>query len=258
MPAPARVLAPERLDAPAHDPAVLRASLAQVAAVNRWLGGRRALRLALAPYRRPGLRVLDVGTGSADLPIALARDARVAGGAIGLVATDRHAQILAIAAGQLVGWPKVPNRWGLGERGFDTAAAQGIQLAGAEATALPFATDSFDVVVLSLVLHHLDDGAARLALCEAARVAPLVIVNEPHRTRATTWARACRADPLARQPADQPRRAAVGAASLSARGTAVACGRGGTRRRGLRRRWFQRLVLVAERPALPLAGPVPA
>jgi SAM-dependent methyltransferase len=259
MPALTRVLAPERLDAPAHDPAVLRASLAQVAAVNRWLGGRRALRLALAPYRRPGLRVLDVGTGSADLPSALARDARLAGGAIGLVATDRHPQILAIAASQLVGWPNVPNRRGLRERGNDSAAAQDIRLTGAEATALPFATDSFDVVVLSLVLHHLDDGEARLALREAARVAPLVIVNELHRTRAnylgarllalTLW----RDNPLTSHDGPLSVLRAYRPGELRS-----LAGEAGLDVAELRRRWFQRLVLVAARPALQPGGPVPA
>ena len=62
----ARSLQAELLDAPRHDPAELSHSLDQVAQVNRWLGGTRALRRHLAPWLRtlPAARILDVGTGN--------------------------------------------------------------------------------------------------------------------------------------------------------------------------------------------------
>ena len=60
--------ATELLDSARHDHAELEQSLAQVAEVNRLLGGRRAVLRSLAPLfdRRRTLRILDVGTGSAD------------------------------------------------------------------------------------------------------------------------------------------------------------------------------------------------
>ncbi|MDX1567190.1 MAG: hypothetical protein R3223_05265, partial [Longimicrobiales bacterium] len=59
---------PEILDQPNPDPEDLARSLRDVEAVNRWLGGYRVLRQALAPLREfhPAsgpVRILDVGTG---------------------------------------------------------------------------------------------------------------------------------------------------------------------------------------------------
>lgn len=227
MPPLPRVLAAERLDAPSHDPAVLGASLAHVAGVNSWLGGRRALRLALAPRLRTGLQVLDVGTGSADLPLDVARAARRERAAVTIVATDRHLQMLTIAAGT-------------------TAGITEIRLAGADALALPFADRSFDVVLLSLVLHHLDDDLAVRALREAGRVSGIVVVNELHRTRAnylgarvlgaTLW----RGNPLTSHDGPLSVLRAYRPAELGALAE-----RAGLAVLELRRRWFQRLVLVA-------------
>jgi SAM-dependent methyltransferase len=255
------------VDAPRHDPAVLLASLGHIAAVNRWLGGRRALRLALAPLLRRELRVLDVGTGSADLPLALAGYARRAGGRLALVATDRHPQILAMAAQRAAR----PDQLAPARRSGDSApersrpeaarpdqrAPAGLRLAGADALALPFAAGSFDVVVLSLLLHHLDDREAVLALREAARVAPLVVVNELHRTHAnylgarllslTLW----RSNHLTSHDGPLSVLRAFRPGELRALATAA-----GLETVELRRRWFYRLVLVAARPEITPSGQV--
>ncbi|NJD11653.1 MAG: methyltransferase domain-containing protein [Gemmatimonadetes bacterium] len=226
---------PEHLDEAGHDPDVLSASLAHVAQVNRWLGGRRAVRLAVAQHLGGAGRMLDVGTGAGDLPMVLADLAGRRDGRPIIVADDRHPQILAVAARRAAG-------------------RRGLSFAGADALALPFPDRAFDVVLLSMVLHHLDDQAASRALAEAARVAPLVIVNELHRTRtnyagarllaATLWRgnRLTRHDgPLSVLRAYRPGelRALAAAAGL----TVVE----------LRRRWFQRVVLVAAAPSAGLA-----
>lgn len=221
--------ATELLDAPAHEPRLLEASLAHVAGVNRWLGGRRALRLALAPVLRDGLHVLDIGTGSGDLPAALVRYARRHGAAIRITATDLHPQMCALAAARL-------------------AALTEIEVRTADALALPFADDSFDVALLSLMLHHLEDDDAVRALREAARVARLVVVNELHRSRTnyagawllahTLWANNAltRHDgPLSVLRAYRPGELAELAAAA------------GLRVLELRRRWFYRVVLIAGR-----------
>ena len=46
-------------------------SLADLRLVNRWLAGRRHLLAAVRPHLGPGGTLLDVGSGSADLPAFL-------------------------------------------------------------------------------------------------------------------------------------------------------------------------------------------
>jgi ubiquinone/menaquinone biosynthesis C-methylase UbiE len=159
--------APEYLDEPAHDPRVLTQSLAHVAAVNRWLGGRRALLHhlgALLPAQGRA-EVLDVGTGSGDLPRAIADHARDSRRPIRIVATDNHPQILDVARTHCASYPE-------------------IEVQRADALALPFADDAFDVALLSMVLHHLEGADQVHALRELARVSRRgVIVGELERSR---------------------------------------------------------------------------
>src|SRR5215475_14546669 len=83
----------EILDGPVPE-ADLRRSLADVARLNALFGGRRAtlvplkrLAAALPPGRR--LTVLDVGTGSADIPRAVVRWCRRIGRPVRVFALDR-------------------------------------------------------------------------------------------------------------------------------------------------------------------------
>ena len=219
----------ERLDAPLHDPHRLAASLSHVAGVNRWLGGHRALRLALEPRLRPDARILDIGTGSADLPRAIVRDARRRGLPVRITATDLHPQIRAIAAARSRGFPE-------------------ITIAAADALDLPFERDAFQVALLSMTLHHLADADAVRALREAARVAPVVIVNGLHRTlvnyagalllAGTLWA----ANPITRHDGPLSVLRAYRPAELAGLARSA-----GLRVVELRRRWFYRVLLVAAR-----------
>lgn len=157
--------ATELLDARRHDRRELEQSLDQVAEVNRWLGGRRAIWHALRPLlsRSATTTILDVGTGSADIPVDIAQRARRADLRVAIIASDRHAQIREIAAARTVGQP-------------------GISVAAADALALPFDRRACDVVLLSMTLHHFDEAEQIVALREAARVARrAVIINELER-----------------------------------------------------------------------------
>jgi SAM-dependent methyltransferase len=152
--------APELLDDESHDPHVLEQSLEHVAQVNRFLGGHSSACAGVRPFLRRGarLRLLDIGTGSADIPRALTRVARAAGAAIEIVATDLHPQMRAIAAARTVGYPE-------------------IRIDAADALSLPFDDGSFDVSLLSLTLHHFEGDAPVAALREAARVGRTVVVT---------------------------------------------------------------------------------
>lgn len=157
--------APELLDAPHHDAAELEQSLDQVAEVNRLLGGTRAI-LRTLERAAPGtgaITILDVGTGSADIPIAVQQWAQKRSRNVSVTAVDLHPQMTALAARRTQHLPAVHIRQG-------------------DALDLPFDDDAFDIVLLSLTLHHFEHGDQLRALRSAARVARrAVIVNELER-----------------------------------------------------------------------------
>lgn len=155
----------ELLDAATHDPEELEASLDDVAAVNRWLGGRRALLRHLAELLPPTGRatILDAGTGSGDLPRAIVHRARRTGSKVRIIATDLHPQTLLIARRRSAGYPE-------------------ISFAEADVRRLPYTDGAFDVALLSLTLHHLDGQDQITALRELGRVARRgVLVGELER-----------------------------------------------------------------------------
>jgi len=150
----------ELLDDPRHDPLTLARSLDQVAAVNRWLGGGRALIHHLGRWIQAGARtVLDVGTGSGDLPRMVQHWAVKRGHPIHLTLVDAHPQIAGLAAERT---------------GLATLVADGARL--------PFRDGSFDVVLLSMTLHHVEGRAQARLLEEMGRVARRhLLVGELHR-----------------------------------------------------------------------------
>jgi SAM-dependent methyltransferase len=165
-----RAAGAERMDEPGQDPAELGRSLADLRGVNRWLGGYRVVlhhlaRLA-ARHPRPAYRVLDVATGSADIPLRVAGWARAKGIRMEIVATDLHATTLEYARRQ--------------------AAADGdVRVEAADALDLPYADGAFDLALCSTALHHFDarDQLLRV-LRELNRVAAIGgIVNDLRRSR---------------------------------------------------------------------------
>jgi SAM-dependent methyltransferase len=151
----ARATDPELLDEGVPENEAIR-SLEDLRFVNRWLGGRRSLRRAVAPLLsgvdHPSL--LDVGCGSADLPHLLRTDV---GPRLRVVGLDI----------KLVHLRQTP---------------PGIERILGDVRRLPFKPLSFDVVTASLFLHHFDapDVAPLLAsLFALARRA--LVVNDLHR-----------------------------------------------------------------------------
>lgn len=139
-----RPLLPERIDDPELPFAELVAALEDVRRVNRWLGADRALeaaldRLAPAPAGRP-LRVLDVGSGLGDLPLAVAAWGRKRGRRVEVVGLDCNPRLVEHARKLAADWPEL--RFVVGD-----------------ALALPYPDGSFDWVMSHLTLHHLPAAA---------------------------------------------------------------------------------------------------
>ncbi len=139
----------EYLDQPKLDLPDLRVTLRDVERLNRWFGGARCVvREVERVSRERGLtgavRVLDVGSGGADILRALARRGALNGLHFRSVACDRHEQISSVAASFCGG-------------------GEGISILRGDALAPPFAPLSFDFVTCSLMLHHLaEDEVVRL------------------------------------------------------------------------------------------------
>jgi ubiquinone/menaquinone biosynthesis C-methylase UbiE len=165
-----RTDAVELLDGPLTDPVTLAANLRDLRRINRWLGGVRLSADAidaLAAHRHE-LTILDVGTGGADIPLALLERARKRGRGLTIAGLDSRPEILAAAA--------------LANRGLPTA--DGLDLHVGDGRSLPYPDLSFDVAHVSLVTHHLSPEAAVTLLREMARVARLgVVVNDLDRGR---------------------------------------------------------------------------
>jgi SAM-dependent methyltransferase len=224
----------ELLDAGQHDVRELEESLDQVAEVNRLLGGRRAVWLGIRPLleQRGVTRVLDIGTGSADIPLDLDARARRSGLRLNIVATDKHPQMRVIAQRRVAGRPA-------------------ISIGAADALALPYGNDTFDLVLLSLTLHHFERADQLRALREAARVARrAVLVNELERCRANYYgarflaATRWRTNRLTRH--DGPLSVQRAFTSPELRDLAAAAG---LRVERLERRFFYRLLLVLDSAA---------
>lgn len=132
---------PELMDDPNADQGQLERSLRFIRMVNRRLGGAAA---ALAPLQRwigeDPVRIIDIGTGSADIPLAISRWAAGAGRRVHVTAVDASPAILEIA------------RRHIGSR-------VDIELVQADALKLMdrFEPGSFDYAHAGMFLHHLDD-----------------------------------------------------------------------------------------------------
>ncbi len=135
----------EMMDDPAADRGDLDRSLRFIRGVNRLLGGTAA---TIGHFRRwsahwPAgevIRVVDLGTGSADIPLAIVRWARGRGLRVHVTAIDSHPTTLDLAREQVGDDPD-------------------IELVCANATSLMdrYEPAAFDYAHAGMFLHHLDD-----------------------------------------------------------------------------------------------------
>jgi SAM-dependent methyltransferase len=157
----ARARGAELMDEPGVEHAELARSLGDLRAVNLWLGGRRVVLRHLggmiSRLATPAVTVLDVATGSADLPLALTRWGRARGVRVWVTATDVHPGTVEMARGHAAGEADV-------------------RVEPADALSLPYEDGSFDFSLCSTALHHFEDADAARALRELDRVARYGVV----------------------------------------------------------------------------------
>src|SRR6266851_9809189 len=138
------------MDEPVDDAGELEANLRDIAFANAWFGGTapvvRAVRALGAGT------ILDVGSGAADIPLALANDAAGRGVRVNVTCLDRSEQMLEIARRRTHNHPA-------------------LTFLRADGEALPFGDAAFDAVTCTLALHHFEPAAARTLLRELRRVA---------------------------------------------------------------------------------------
>ena len=146
MPFPARLLPPltppqrnraEMLDLGAGNAREVEKSLRDIARINRYLGGAKVVENALWPLLegRTEATILDIGTGSGDIPRRLVEKAQKRGVKLTIFAADLLETHLQIARRDCAGFPTI----------FPL---------GADAFSLPLRDQSVDFVLASLFLHH--------------------------------------------------------------------------------------------------------
>lgn len=160
----------ELLDDTGHDPAELANNFRDIQRVNLLLGGtatvlRHLTRVVDAvPMGRP-VTMLDLATGSADIPLAISGWAKRHDRPISIVASDLSGPILDLARKQAEGHPD-------------------IVIAQHDARAVPLPDKRFEIVLCSLSLHHFSPEDAVRVLREMDRLARTgFILNDLRRGR---------------------------------------------------------------------------
>jgi ubiquinone/menaquinone biosynthesis C-methylase UbiE len=131
---------PELIDRPGMDRALLEGELQTLENCNRRLGVHELVLQYVRRFVKPdmvSLSVLDLGTGRADIPRAVAAWARERQLPVVITAVDRNPEILQIASEACHDWPE-------------------IRFEQHDLRALPYNDDSFDLVLCSTALHHFE------------------------------------------------------------------------------------------------------
>ena len=162
---------PEQIDDPSQPFAELESSMRDVALSNRLFGGTQTILFHVArllqdvPPHTP-IRILDIATGSADIPNALGEWGRRRELNLTIVGVDNQAAMLKMAQ----------------------AAAPNVSLVQADALALPFPPKSFDLALCALAFHHLGfEASVNLLAAMDTLTTRGFVVSDLKRDKPTLW-----------------------------------------------------------------------
>ncbi|MDQ2868523.1 MAG: methyltransferase domain-containing protein [Verrucomicrobiota bacterium] len=147
----------EMMDRPQPITPELERDLANIRSLNRWFGSYRLVKFFLRRWLRPNLRVLDLATGSGDIPRLVADCARRRGFSVRIDAIDQQQATIEIARRLSASYPEITFTRG------DLFAWE--------------TTEPYDIVLFNLALHHFaeEDAVRVLRKCrELAGSAALV------------------------------------------------------------------------------------
>ncbi len=218
-----RATDPELLDEGVPEDEALR-SLADLRFVNRWLGTGSSVLGAVLPLldgvARPS--VLDVGSGSGDLPALVRRHCPAVSLAVALDIKALHLR----------------------------EAPSGVAPVVADVHGLPFPPASFDVVTASLFLHHFDGPDTAQVLASLYHLARRgLVVHDLHRARVPYWFAKATFPWLLRSPVSVADGLLSIRRAFTPRELAASFSEAGIPRVRVERHFPYRLVAVATRPA---------
>ena len=138
-------------------PAQMKETLTFLGHTNKYFGGLRAILRHMDIFSKTWgpnqlIRILDVGTGGAEIPIAIAKWGRAKGFKIHITAIDLVSEIADIATRNTQPYPEIE----IGEKDFMKLEEQG---------------SPFDYVIASLLLHHISESEQIGFLQKADRLA---------------------------------------------------------------------------------------
>lgn len=158
----------ELMDDASQSPADVRRSLADLRRINAILGWRRYTVAQVArvvrSLGRRSFSLVDIASGSADMPLAIARWAERHDYTARIVATDLNPTMVEAARRQLQG-------------------VRGVTVERRDALHLSYPDASFDIALCTLALHHFPPDDVTRILSGMARVARHVLVFDLVRSR---------------------------------------------------------------------------
>ena len=162
----------------------LERDLANLRSFNRWFGSYRLVRHFLQRWFRPNgkARILDVATGSGDIPRLMVDHARRQNVSVQIDAIDQQESTIEIARGLSAAYPEI--NFYCADLFEWKNLSPGLKLDGLKPSSFPY-----DIVLCSLALHHFSDDDAVRALQKIRELSRArVLVADLRRARWLTFA----------------------------------------------------------------------